>query len=165
MTVSAMVFGDPPGYWPLTTTVGGTISGYSLMGNTGMASSPAAVIKIASTVANIGRSMKNEEMFMARRLGSGVRGCGTHGNSLRRHRDPGVHSLCAVYDDHIAGLEPFPYDPQAIDHASELDLAIFNLIIGTEQQYVLLILVGVDGTIIDQDRRMLLTAEQLHARE
>ena len=35
MTVSAMVFGEAPGYWPLTTTVGGTISGYSLMGSDG----------------------------------------------------------------------------------------------------------------------------------
>jgi hypothetical protein len=35
------------------------------MGSTGMARSPAAVIKMASTVANIGRSMKNEEIFIA----------------------------------------------------------------------------------------------------
>jgi hypothetical protein len=38
MTVSAMVLGEAPGYWPLTTTVGGTISGYSLIGSDGMAS-------------------------------------------------------------------------------------------------------------------------------
>ncbi len=44
MTVSAMVFGEAPGYWPLTTTVGGTISGYSLIGSAGMASRPATVI-------------------------------------------------------------------------------------------------------------------------
>src|SRR5450755_3917804 len=65
MTVSAMVLGDAPGYWPLTTTVGGTISGYSLIGRTGMASKPATVMMMASTVANIGRSMKNDEMFIA----------------------------------------------------------------------------------------------------
>src|SRR5271155_2753201 len=68
ITVSAMVLGEAPGYWPLTTTVGGTISGYSLIGSTGIASSPATVIKIASTVANIGRSMKNEEIFIAAAL-------------------------------------------------------------------------------------------------
>jgi hypothetical protein len=44
--------------------VGGTISGYSLIGSTGIASSPATVIRIASTVANIGLSMKNEEIFI-----------------------------------------------------------------------------------------------------
>src|SRR5580692_675112 len=65
MTVSAMVFGDAPGYWPLTTTVGGTISGYSLIGRIGIARRPATVTMIASTVAKIGRSMKNDEMFTA----------------------------------------------------------------------------------------------------
>jgi hypothetical protein len=57
--------GEAPGYCPLTTTVGGTISGYSLIGRFGIASNPATVINIASTVANIGRSMKNEEIFIA----------------------------------------------------------------------------------------------------
>src|ERR1700712_4479526 len=64
ITVSAMVFGEAPGYWPLMTTVGGTISGYSLMGSPGMANRPATVMMIASTVAKIGRSMKKEEMFI-----------------------------------------------------------------------------------------------------
>src|SRR5260221_11851909 len=64
ITDSAIVLGEAPGYWPLTTTVGGTISGYSLIGSTGIASSPATVIRIASTVANIGLSMKNEEIFI-----------------------------------------------------------------------------------------------------
>src|SRR6202035_998070 len=59
-----MVLGEAPGYWPLTTTVGGTISGYSLMGRLGIANNPPTVISMASTVANIGRSMKNEEMFI-----------------------------------------------------------------------------------------------------
>ena len=68
ITVSAMVFGDAPGYWPLTTTVGGTISGYSLIGSAGIASRPATVMMMASTVAKIGRSMKNEEIFIGPRF-------------------------------------------------------------------------------------------------
>ncbi len=36
------------------------------MGSAGIASSPATVIRIASTVAKIGRSMKNEEIFIER---------------------------------------------------------------------------------------------------
>src|ERR1700680_5072578 len=94
MTVSAMVFGDAPGYWSLTTTVGGTISGYSLIGSTGIANIPAAVMRIASTVAKIGRSMKNDEMFIGRatlrgfgrcgrRIGGGC--VGAHGDRLGRH--------------------------------------------------------------------------------
>src|SRR5580704_18696167 len=103
MTDSAMVFGDAPGYWPLTTTVGGTISGYSLIGRFGIASRPATVINIASTVANMGRSMKNEEMFMD--LGGG--GAGSHGHSLRCHGDAGMDSLRAVDDDHVAAFQSF----------------------------------------------------------
>jgi hypothetical protein len=56
--------GEAPGYVPLTTTVGGTISGYSLMGSDGMANKPATEIRIARTAAKIGRSMNTEEMFM-----------------------------------------------------------------------------------------------------
>ena len=65
MTVSAIVFGEAPGYCPLTTTVGGTISGYSLIGSSGIATSPATTMMIEMTEAKIGRSMKKEEMFMA----------------------------------------------------------------------------------------------------
>src|ERR1700730_8684796 len=64
MTVSAIVLGFAPGYCPLTTTVGGTISGYWLMGRFGRATRRATVTTIANTVAKIGRSMKKEEMFI-----------------------------------------------------------------------------------------------------
>src|ERR1700722_8976236 len=100
MTVSAMVFGDAPGYWPLTTTVGGTISGYSLIGKFGIASKPATVIKMARTVAKIGRSMKNEEIFMralrsGRRAGRSGRRVGPHVYALRRDRNSRAHALGA----------------------------------------------------------------------
>src|SRR5258708_30195008 len=147
MTVSAMVFGEAPGYWPLTTTVGGTISGYSLIGRFGIASKPDTVINIASTVANMGRSMKNEEMF----IGLSGGGAGTHGHSLRRHGDAGMHSLRAVHDDHVAAFQSFAHDAQAVDDAPEFDLAIFNLIIGPEQQHIFLTLVGIDGAVVDQN--------------
>src|SRR6202042_2229282 len=121
MTVSAMVFGDAPGYWPLTTTVGGTISGYSLIGRFGIASKPATVIKIARTVAKIGRSMKNEEIFMrtlrgGRRAGRSGRGVGAHVYTLRRNRDSRVHTLRTVHDDHIAGFETLAHHAQAVNH-------------------------------------------------
>ena len=65
-TVSAMVSGLAPGKLARTWTVGGTTSGYSLIGRTCIDSRPAMVMTIDSTVAKIGRSMKNREMFMAR---------------------------------------------------------------------------------------------------
>lgn len=58
-TVSAMTLGLAPGYTARTCTLGGTTSGYSLMGSSGMAIRPAAKMMIDSTAAKIGRSMKN----------------------------------------------------------------------------------------------------------
>src|SRR5262245_54160034 len=60
-TVSAITFGFAPGYTVRTTTDGGTTSGYSPIGSSGIAISPAAKITIESTAAKIGRSMKNFE--------------------------------------------------------------------------------------------------------
>src|SRR5271155_3650199 len=89
ITVSAMVFGEAPGYWPLTTTVGGTISGYSLIGRLGIAKRPATVMMIASTVAKIGRSMKNEEMFIWRApLFRSLCGIAAHGDLFGGYGDP-----------------------------------------------------------------------------
>src|ERR1700727_510529 len=156
MTVSAMVFGDAPGYWPLTTTVGGTISGYSLIGKFGIASKPATVIKMARTVAKIGRSMKNEDIFMralegGRRADRSGRRVGPHVYALRRNRNSRLHALRAVHDDHIAGLEALAHDAHAVNHATELHLAVLDLVIRAEQQHVFLALIGIDGTIINQN--------------
>src|SRR5690606_39558492 len=63
-TVSARTFGFAPGYWARTTTDGGTTSGYSEMGNWKTDTTPASRIKIDSTPAKMGRSIKNLETFM-----------------------------------------------------------------------------------------------------
>src|SRR5690606_20229704 len=63
-TVSAITFGLAPGYTVRTTTDGGTTSGYSPIGSSGIEIRPAAKITIDSTAAKIGRSMKNLEKSM-----------------------------------------------------------------------------------------------------
>src|ERR1700727_2239222 len=152
MTVSAMVLGEAPGYVPLTTTVGGTISGYSLMGSDGMANRPPTAIRMASTDANIGRSMNTEEMFMSslslvrgrRRLLGGDGRIPLHRHLLRVHDDPGMHALRPVHDDHVTGLESLPHDAQAVDHAPQLYTPVLDLVAGPQQQHVLLALIRVD---------------------
>src|ERR1700722_5737059 len=133
MTVSAMVFGDAPGYWPLTTTVGGTICGYSLMGRPGMARRPATVMMMARTVAKIGRSIKNDEMFMGglslrgrRRGGGRCNLVGAHGDPLGCDHPSRVHALRTVDHDHVAWFQPLMHHSQAIDDATELYLAVFD---------------------------------------
>ena len=63
-TVSAITLGLAPGYCARTTTVGGATSGYSEIGSAGSDRSPATKIRVDSTPAKIGRSMKNLEKFM-----------------------------------------------------------------------------------------------------
>jgi hypothetical protein len=57
-TVSAMVLGVAPGYVARTTMVGGTTSGYSLMGSLKSASRPIVKMAMDSTPAKIGRRIK-----------------------------------------------------------------------------------------------------------
>src|SRR5471030_2342806 len=60
-TVSAMTLGLAPGNCALTTTDGGTTSGYSEIGNWNIAISPTRKMKTEITPAKIGRSIKNLE--------------------------------------------------------------------------------------------------------
>ncbi|EEF58872.1 hypothetical protein Cflav_PD1705 [Pedosphaera parvula Ellin514] len=64
-TVSEIVLGLAPGYVAITTMVGGTISGYSLIGNRNIDIKPSRKIIIDNTPAKIGRLMKKCEKFMA----------------------------------------------------------------------------------------------------
>jgi hypothetical protein len=50
-----------PGYCVETSTVGGAISGYCVIGSTRAAIPPASTITSERTVAKIGRSIKNRE--------------------------------------------------------------------------------------------------------
>src|SRR3546814_728061 len=60
-----MTLGLAPGKLARTTTVGGTTSGYSLIGNWNSEMAPPMRITSDSTAAKIGRLMKNCEKFMA----------------------------------------------------------------------------------------------------
>src|ERR1700722_3950948 len=79
-TASAMTSGFAPGYVALTTTVGGTTSGYSLMGRFGSAITPAMRMIDDSTPAKMGREMKNCASFKAQYS----KGCDSMGKAYRR---------------------------------------------------------------------------------
>ncbi len=65
-TVSPMTLGLAPGKLARTTTVGGTTSGYSLIGSWNSEIEPAISSTSDSTAAKIGRVMKNFEKFIGR---------------------------------------------------------------------------------------------------
>src|SRR5471032_1464322 len=88
-TVSAMIFGLAPGNCALTTTDGGTTSGYSEIGSWNIEIRPTRKINTEITPAKIGRSIKNLEIVIKAVSGLGLRrggvrrGCGFGGR--RQH--------------------------------------------------------------------------------
>src|SRR5260370_40327724 len=91
-TVSAMALGFAPGQVAFTITVGGTTSGYSLIGSCGNAIRPARKMRAESTPAKIGRLMKNCESFMAF-LNAPREEQRSPGQHARPHRPPDLQRL------------------------------------------------------------------------
>src|SRR5882757_1616183 len=60
-TVRATTSALAPGYWAVTCTVGGVISGYCSIGRRHSEMAPMRIVITAITFAKIGRSMKNLE--------------------------------------------------------------------------------------------------------
>ena len=63
-TVEATTSALAPGYWPVTTTTGGAISGYCATGSRENDTPPRITNTIETTAAKIGRSMKKCERRM-----------------------------------------------------------------------------------------------------
>src|SRR2546430_4967334 len=130
-TVSAMVFGFAPGYVARTTMVGGTTSGYSLMGSRPSAVNPTMKITTESTPAKIGRRIKKWEKFIGslRRGGLAFRQLRAvvdrHG-FLRRDWHPGTDALQAVNDHHLTCVESGTDNAFAVDNRTELHRAILD---------------------------------------
>src|SRR5436190_1531383 len=70
-TVSATTWALAPGYWIVTATAGGVIGGYCAMGRANSAIRPVRVMKMDSTAAKIGRSMKKREIMQVQKIRTG----------------------------------------------------------------------------------------------
>src|SRR6202011_6366095 len=64
----------------------------------------------------------------------------------------GADALQAVYDDALARVEAVRHHAQPLDPGAELHLAIDGLVAGVDDHHELLVLVGADRTIADQER-------------
>src|ERR1700744_2565732 len=110
-TVSATVSGLAPGNRAVTTTEGGTTSGYSEIGNCIIAIRPARKMPTEITPAKIGRSMKNLDKDMlatrpARGAGSIARGA----FRLRSDGGAGRQALQVIEDHAVACLDAREHD-------------------------------------------------------
>jgi hypothetical protein len=137
-----MTSGLAPGYIARTTTVGGTTSGYSLIGKSLSETAPAMKMIADRTPAKIGRFTKNCEkpmtvllMCVAReaRFGVGLLGdeeavelgrAAVHGHLRGRHRHARAHALQTVDDDSITRREATFHDAHPRDEPTRFDRAI-----------------------------------------
>src|ERR1043166_7427847 len=105
--------------------LGGTTSGYSLIGSRHMAINPTRKTTLESTPAKIGRRMKKWEKFMFVPLRGlpfrELRGLVTCHCVLGRHGHTGTSALQAVDNNPIICLQAGTNDALALDERTELD--------------------------------------------
>src|SRR5688572_25765547 len=109
-TVLATTSALAPGYWPVTLTTGGAISGNWATGRRQSETSPRMMNTIETTPAKIGRSMKKCEMRMGLAVRSvGARGVALHhcggGGQLRSDLEARPRPHQAVDDHVVVGLQ------------------------------------------------------------
>src|SRR6266545_870828 len=153
--------------------VGGTTSGYSLIGSRHMAIKPMVKITIESTPAKIGRRMKKWEKFISFDF-SGVVWLSTPGDLrpvanrhrlLGRHRHAGTNALQTVDNDHVARLQAGAHDAFAANEGAELHRAILDCVRRGQREHELLRLVRADGALLHQQRGMALAQGHADARK
>ena len=126
-------------------------------------------ISTESTPAKIGRSMKNLERFMAfprrcRRFSDWQprRRCAPAALGLARPSRtacgatsaPGRMRCRPLTTTRSPAFRPAGDDAQAVDLRAERDLAVLGLVVGADHHHELLVLVGADRALVDQQRRL-----------
>src|SRR5882672_4806081 len=159
-----MVFGLAPGYEACTTIVGGTTSGYSLMGNRHMAINPTMKTRVESTPANIGRRMKKCEKFI-RLPPCYPRPFAARHLLLRSHRHSRADPLEPVDNNLISRLEPgtdnaFTLQPRPKGYGPVLDGVCWR-----ESHDKFFALVSPNSAFRHQQRGMALAQWDANARE
>src|SRR6476646_1169306 len=154
-TVDATTSALAPGYWPVTFTVGGAMSGYCATGRRPNETSPRITNTSDTTPAKIGRSMKKREMRMGReasvgrgRIGAGERrGIAAAGDGLRCDLHAGTHPHQAVDDDAVVRLQARGDDAQAVHDGPQRHELGTRYVLAVDHEHELAHLLGTDGDI------------------
>src|SRR5262249_19343123 len=167
-TVEATISALAPGYWPATLMIGGAISGYCATGRRVNETTPRMTNTIETTEAKIGRSMKKCEIFMPASVGLRLRrgrGRGRGALLLRGDLSARARPHHSVHHHPIGGREARLDHPQVADKLAEGDVFLADLVVGAHHQHVFARLLGADGRIGHEQRRIGGRARDLHARE
>src|SRR6202011_5452868 len=111
---------------------GGAICGYCAIGSARMQTPPISVMRIAMTIATIGRLTKNSDMrsgfLRARRLYRG-RGLGRRRPLFHRHGRTLARLLYAFDNDFVSGLQSVSDLPHGADALTRLYRANIHLVV------------------------------------
>src|SRR5260370_3530565 len=156
-TVAATTSALAPGYWPLTLTTGGAMSGYCATGSRPTDTTPTMTKTIETTAAKIGRSMKKWERRMrdSRSIGADLSAGGRRGRGarlLRRNPCAGASAHQAVDDDVVVGCQTLRDDAQAIYDRPERDVFRLGDILGIDHKHELAHLLGANGSLRHEQR-------------
>src|SRR5262245_6981919 len=133
--------------------VGGTTLGYCATGNLSSATAPMTTIRMASTFARTGRSMKNFEIMTRALLRCGrLRRRRLRYLQLRIDLLPGDRVEDALHDDAILRLEPAVDDAHLADRLAGLHPALVDDVVGIDHQHVATGLVGSQRDLWHQQR-------------
>src|SRR5580704_14790959 len=151
-TVAATTSALAPGYWPLTLTTGGAISGYWATGSRPTDTTPRMTKTTETTAAKIGRSMKKWERRMrgSRSIGVDLRAggrCRRGARWLRRNLCARPRAHEAVDDDVVVGRQALGDHTQAVDDRPERDVFRPGDVLGVDHQHELARLLGSDGGV------------------
>src|SRR5512140_3726142 len=156
-TDCSIVTASAPGYEVWIWTSGGTMSGNCSTGRPSMATRPPRTVRIAMTIATMGRLMKK------RATASPPRGRGERRRRRRspggrrvdgRHGRPRLHARKPLHDDALAGGKAALDDPQVSDAFCRLDRPDLGLVVGADDGDLKRALHLVDGALRDEDRAL-----------
>src|SRR5262245_19778631 len=120
------------------------------------------IIRMASTFASTGRSMKNFEIM----AGPSTRAACRHGGGgldLRIDLLARDRPQQAVDDHAVVLVEPLLDHPHGTDQRSDLDLALLDLVAGVDHQYVEAALVAAERNLGHQQCVLRLAPRDAHA--
>src|SRR3982751_3229239 len=135
------------------------MSGYGPIGSPAMATSPSRTVRIAITIATIGRSMKKRAMVLPpsrrRRHGGGGRLGLLRGGLLRADGGTRLHLREPIDHDAVPGLQPRVDLPQLPHPYAGLDGPDLDLVVAPHDRHLEAPLELVDGPLRHQDRPLL----------
>src|SRR5215813_4181964 len=162
-TDPSIVIASAPVYVVVTLICGGTMSGYCAVGSFDIATAPAIVIRIAMTIATIGRRTKKAPTGLLPGLFGGARfrgfGLGRLGGGaagfLRDDRHARPHALQALDDDPVARLQALLDDPEVSVDRPRLDDLDRHLVVRAHNGDLVAALQLRDRSLRHEDRAFL----------